>query len=83
MNWAELQTDNEKLNSIFGQIDDGDGVIQFTEKMLLEDVVTQVDDLGGEVSGNDKILQNEEIEGYETKDAMLQLKFNKNYFKTF
>lgn len=80
MNWAELKTDNEKLNSIFGQIDDGDGVVQFTEKMLLEDVVAQVDDLGGEVSGNDKVLQNEEIEGFETKDSLLQLKFNKNYF---
>ena len=80
MNWAELKTNNEKLNSVFGQIDDGDGIVQFTEKMLLEDVASQMDDLGGDETGNDKILQNDEIKYYAQEDSMLQLKFNKEYF---
>ena len=80
MNWSELKTDNEKLNSVFGQIDDGDGIVQFTEKMLLEDIASQIDYLGGEETGNDKTLQQDELKYYSTDNAMLQLKFKKEYF---
>lgn len=81
MSWSELKTDNEKINSIFGQIDDGDGIVQFTEKGLLEDFVQQIDNSGSEFeNANNKILENSELESYNPNNAFLQSRIDKNYF---
>lgn len=81
MNWSEVKTDNEKINSIFGQIDDGDGIVQFTEKGILEDFVQQIDNTGSEIeNANNKILDESELNSYDKNNAFLQSRIDKNYF---
>lgn len=81
MNWADLKTDNEKLNSIFGQIDDGDGIVQFTEKGILENFLEQVDSVNfGTQEANNKKLESSELDSYNPNNAFLQSKIDKNYF---
>lgn len=78
--WAEIKTDNDMLNSIFKQVDDGDGIVQQDELDVLNRVLTNVDKLSAE----DKVISNEELETLnknleERKVTQAQLKLSEKF----
>jgi len=43
--WSEIKTDNQVLNSIFNQVDDGNGVVDAKELNLLNEIFLYIDSL--------------------------------------
>lgn len=73
--WADYQTANEKLNSIFKEVDDGDGVVQISEKMLLDQLVKQADN-----QVTDNILEEDELETVDVESFRYAQTFDASYY---
>lgn len=61
--WSEIKTDNEVLNSIFEQVDDGDGIVQAKELNLLNKIFLYVDNIKNKTANNE-IIEQEELQEF-------------------
>ena len=77
--WADYKTDNEKLNSIFNDVDDGDGIVQIAEKAMVDSMIKQADNLI-DSSANNNILEAEELEKFDLETARLMQTFDSSYY---
>ncbi len=77
--WADYQTSNEKLNSIFKEVDDGDGIVQITEKAMVDDLIKQADNQI-ESTANNNFLEDEELQKFDITFARLKQSFDTSYF---
>lgn len=77
--WSDYKTSNEKIDSIFNEVDDGDGIVQLSEKSMLDSLIKQADNQI-EATANNNILENDELEQFDIKTATLQQTFDKNNF---
>ena len=61
--WSEIKTDNEVLNSIFKQVDDGDGIVQAKELNLLNKIFLYIDNLKKKTKNNG-IVEEKELQKF-------------------
>ena len=59
--WSDVKTENEVLNSIFEQVDDGNNIIEAKELNLLNKIFLYIDSLKNKNNG---ILEQEELEEF-------------------
>ena len=82
--WSEIKTDNEALNSIFEQVDDGDGIVQAKELNLLNKIFLYVDNLKNKTAHNE-ILEQEELQEFvnQQKEGLIDIEkiSNMNFSK--
>lgn len=62
--WDSLKVDNQKLNSIFAQVDDGNGEVSDEELTLLQKLFKKADGIINSAKKNN-ILENDELEELE------------------
>ena len=74
--WSEIKTDNEVLNSIFEQVDDGDGIVQAKELNLLNKIFLYIDNIKNKTANNE-IIEQEELQEFVNQQKEGQINIDK------
>lgn len=77
--WSDYNVKNETISSIFNEVDDGDGIVQLTEKAMLDNLVKQADSQI-EKTANNNILEKDELDKFDVKTGVLKQTYDKNNF---
>lgn len=59
--WNEQKTSHKMINTIFNLVDDGDGIVQEEEFLLLKTILKYADTLCGTKDGDNRLVSNELI----------------------
>ena len=59
--WENMKTDNQTINSIFAQVDNGDGIVQAEELNILNKIFNYID----KIFNKDEILDENEIKEFQ------------------